>query len=127
MYGSVTNAWSAMVTIGSRRPAIAATWLDQPAVAFTTRPAAIAPRSVRTPRHSPSTTSMPVTAVCSWMWIPRRVALAAYPHTTESCRANEPGGWKDAPTIGNSPPPVRSIRGFIFAISAGVTTSVWTP
>ena len=68
-----------------------------------------------------------MTWVCSWMCTPRRVALAAYPHTTESCRAIEPGGWNDAPTIGNSPPPVRSTSGFILAISSGVTTSVCTP
>ena len=49
-------------SIGSRKPAIAATWPVRPATASPTRSAAIRPRVVRTPVTRPPRTSMPVTA-----------------------------------------------------------------
>ena len=62
MYASVTNACSAIVSMGRRTPAMRASTLDHPATALTTRPAATVPRFVTTPRHSPSTTSTSITS-----------------------------------------------------------------
>ena len=50
---SVTKACSTWLSIGSRRPAIAPTWLDRPATAIPTFPAAMYPREVSTPRTRP--------------------------------------------------------------------------
>ena len=61
--GSVTKAWSTCVVIGSSTPAIAATWLDQPATQATTDRVAMSPRFVfdagdRSPSRSIAVTSV---------------------------------------------------------------------
>ena len=84
---SVTKACSTWLSIGSRRPAISPTWLDRPATAIPTLPAAMYPREVSTPRTRPPSMRKPVT---SQFWIrstPRASAPRANPQATASCRA----------------------------------------
>ena len=72
--GSVTKACSGWVTIGTCTPAIRAISLVQPAVAETTTLVETSPPVVRTPVTRPSSTSIPVTSVSSWIRTPSRSA-----------------------------------------------------
>ena len=62
---SVTKAWRTWLSMGSRIPAMAATWEERPATTMATRLARIAPRVVCTPLTRPFSTSIPVTSQ-SW-------------------------------------------------------------
>ena len=75
--GSVTNACRIEPVIGSGTPAIAATGVDQPAVALRTMPHEMSPWFVLTPCTLPSRTSKPVTSTPWWISMPRRPACLA--------------------------------------------------